>query len=261
MKARTELLLYHLMWAAESLLRPTSKTATASFEKWAYGNGFLRQVQRLEAEGYLEQQRGPATRRIFRLSEKGRLQTLGGRDPEALWSAPWDRCWRMVVFDLPSTESGARRRLLRQLRAEGFGLLQHSVWISPHAPSETVQKLAGRGDDACAFFNLTTQPVPPATGMHLVKQAWDFEEVTRLHRRHLKILNSFPSSVADKSTGRAALRAWSERERENWRAIASADPFLPRSLWPRGYAGEKVLNARRRAFFQAGQMAADLCLA
>ena len=55
-KAKTEELLYLVLWACETLSRPTWRNLTESFEGWAYRRGLLRQLQRLEKQQLLERQ-------------------------------------------------------------------------------------------------------------------------------------------------------------------------------------------------------------
>src|SRR5271157_2550505 len=100
MKPRTEELLYFLLWTADRLAQPTFRNLTDSFEAWAYREGFLRQLQALEARRILERQPGAAADAIYRLTETGRLIALGGRDPVAQWRRRWDGRWRILVFDI-----------------------------------------------------------------------------------------------------------------------------------------------------------------
>ena len=83
-KARTEEFLYFLLWGADRLMRPTFRNLTDSFESWAYRKGFLRQIEELEARKILERKPGGASEAIYRLSDKGRLVALGGRNPPSL---------------------------------------------------------------------------------------------------------------------------------------------------------------------------------
>jgi hypothetical protein len=48
LKAKTEELLYVLLWSAEQLTRPSFRNLTDSYESWAYRHGFLRQIAALE---------------------------------------------------------------------------------------------------------------------------------------------------------------------------------------------------------------------
>ncbi len=141
MKAKTEELLYLLLWTCERLVRPTFRNLTDSFESWAYRNGFNRQLTELERRTLVESSITPSrgresSDRVLRLTEAGRLHALGGRDPEACWLRSWDGHWRLVLFDLPAAEGTKRNQLRDFLRSRGFGWLQKSVWISPHPLKE-----------------------------------------------------------------------------------------------------------------------------
>ena len=117
---------------ADTLMRPTWRNMNSSFEEWSYRNGFLRQIQTLEAQGWLESREGSdGTERVYRLTRKGHLRALGGSHPVEQWNRGWDGKWRVVVFDLPEEKRSLRNELRKQLRAAGFGGLQGSVWISP----------------------------------------------------------------------------------------------------------------------------------
>ena len=62
MKAKTEELLYLLLWTADQLCRPTFRNLTDTFEQWAYRQGFHRQLWELERRQFLESQAGPSRR-------------------------------------------------------------------------------------------------------------------------------------------------------------------------------------------------------
>src|SRR4051812_41885755 len=85
LKAKTELFLYHLLWSAEGLSRPTFRILENSFEAWAYRNGLAQQVAELERECWIERKKDDPGKRIYRLTEKGRLRAIGGRDPGSFW--------------------------------------------------------------------------------------------------------------------------------------------------------------------------------
>lgn len=240
MNARGEEFLYYLLWASEKLCRPTYRNIEESFEAWAYRNGLSKQLARLEQRGLLERKRGKAARRVYRLSEKGRLHALGGRDPSILWAAPWDGRWRMLLYDLPSQEQAARKRLRLRLRAEGFGMLQQSVWVSPRSLSPELARLSHRGDDVSSLISVDTVPAAGEPAERIVQAAWDFAEIGRRYADHLRILKTAPRRALTQTADAKALQIWATKERLSWRRIAEADPFLPRELLPRKYPGERV---------------------
>jgi len=53
----------------------------------------------------------------------------------------WDTKWRVLVFDLPKSHAHARQRLYGMLRANGFFLLQKSVWVYPYPCDDFVAML------------------------------------------------------------------------------------------------------------------------
>src|ERR1043166_136883 len=116
MSPKTEEFLYHLLWAAESLARPTWRNLTESFEGWAYRTGLRQQLLRLEKARWIERQVAPDGNRLLRLTEAGRLRALGGCDPEVRWRRRWDGRWRLIVFDVPEARRTVRNKLRRYLR-------------------------------------------------------------------------------------------------------------------------------------------------
>ena len=75
MNPKTEEFLYLLMWTCDCLFHPTFRNMTDSFEGWAYRNGLHRQLDRLEKQQFLEQQKGKSGNRLHRLTD-ARLQPM-----------------------------------------------------------------------------------------------------------------------------------------------------------------------------------------
>ncbi len=181
MKAKTEELLYFLLWSAELLMRPTFRNLTDSYEAWAYRNGLLRQTAFLERSGFLERARGKPKDRVYRLSETGRLHALGGRDPAVQWARAWDGRWRLVLFDVPRTQNTRRDKLRRFLRSRSFGCLQGSVWISPDPVNEIRKQLEGGAINVNSLVLFEAIPQGGESNAEIVAGAWDFEDINRLY--------------------------------------------------------------------------------
>src|ERR1017187_5189807 len=113
MRPRTEEFLNLLLWSTEKLMRPTFRNLTDSYEGWAYRNGLMRRVASLEAQQFLERDPASPDDRVYRLTWQGRLHALGGRDPQARWAREWDGRWRLVLFDVPTSQNSHRVRLRR----------------------------------------------------------------------------------------------------------------------------------------------------
>jgi phenylacetic acid degradation operon negative regulatory protein len=253
-KPRTEELLYLLLWGADQLARPSFRNLTDSFENWAYRNGFVRQLQDLEARQILERQPSGAVEAIYRLSESGRLIALGGRDPVAQWKRHWDGLWRMVVFDLPETKSAARKKLRRFLKDSGFGYLQNSVWISPDPLSEITQELSERAKDVESLVTLEARPAASETDAEIVAGAWDFTRINQRYERCLRVFGQLPQVRAKEDGPARDLRRWAQQEKAAWHEAISADPLLPDQLLPASYLGKKVWQERMRTLTAAARL-------
>jgi len=252
MKAKTELILYHMFWVADHAMRPSLRRIGESFEEWAYHGGFLRQVQELERQGFLEAEEAlKGTKRVLRLTEKGMLRAMGGRDPVERWNRPWDGAWRMVVFDLPETQRKLRSRLRRELLAADFGCLQGSVWITPDALDAVLPSLGKHEIKGGTMMFFSGRPCGGESDADLVKAAWDIDAMDAAYQEHRDHLKSLPRSGSDV---REPLMAWGNLERRLWEKCMKLDPLLPRPLWPDQYSGERAWHERMKALKAAGRM-------
>ncbi len=254
MKAKTELILYHCLWMADTMMRPSWRNMNSSFESWAYRNGFLRQVHTLEAQGWLESDdRSDGTERVYRLTSKGMLRALGGSHPEDRWNRGWDGKWRMVVFDLPEDKRSLRNELRRELRAARFGGLQGSVWINPD-PVNVVGEQLKKTASSCGmitFFEGVT--CCGESNSEVVSTAWNFTKIRADYENHLAHLQSVPDGSG--MDVRENLLEWGRIEKQLWAECMGSDPLLPRELWPAGYPGETVWKKRIKTLRRVGKLA------
>jgi phenylacetic acid degradation operon negative regulatory protein len=252
MKPATELFLYHLMWTCGSLARPTLRNVSDSFEAWAYRNGFLRQIQRLERQTLIARETADDGSRLHRLTDAGRLRALGGRDPIACWNRKWDGQWRMVLFDLPLNRNTDRARLRRLLRDRGFGCLQQSVWITPH-PLDVERNFCGKGPaDVTSLILLEARPCAGETDGEIVAASWEFAEINRRYEKHGEVLSRRPTGPLNSEPAAQRFAAWVAEERAAWMQAIKHDPLLPRTLLPRRYAGCDAWRRRMEVMAEAG---------
>lgn len=257
MKTKTELLLYRVHWLAEKALRPTFRNLEQSFEGWAYRSGLLAQIERLEAQGFLEAKRDPVTGdRLYRLTEAGRRVATGGRDPVAAWAKEWDRRWRLFLFDIPECERSKRRKLTRALASAGCGCLQGSVWISPVTP-HALAKLMSEDDSECSqLLLLHAESKGKRVDEQMVLSAWDFESINERFRNAIAVMERFPGVARE--VARQQLDEWSSEENAAWRAALAGDPLLPGELLPKDYLGREAWKRRESVLAKAARLATSL---
>jgi len=253
MKTNTEELLYTLLWSAEMLMRPTFRNLTESFEEWSYRNGLMRQIGRLEKRAFLERDQNRQKNGTCRLTERGRLHALGGRDPQAEWARRRDQKWRLVIFDVPVSENARRNKLRGSLRARGFGCLQRSVWITPDPVTQEVTIAKDKKGDPGSLVFMEGRPFGDEIDANLVDAAWDFERINAAYAKCVTILKEFPTTSLKERKGATTLQQWAREEREGWLGAMKIDPLLPRQLLPPGYLGQSTWDLRAQILGQAGR--------
>ena len=253
MKPKTEELLNLLLWSADLLARPTFRNLTDSYEGWAYRNGLRRELGTLETLQLLERDPNALDDRLYRLTQKGRLHALGGRDPEDQWSRDWDGRWRLVLFDVPMAQHAHRGQLRRYLRGRGFGCLQGSVWITPEPVQGERAILGGGQTNVKTLLFLEAQPCTGESDAQIVTGAWDFEAINGRYARQLKLLGQRPDQPLHDQAAAKALQRWAAEERAAWHAAVRTDPLLPKRLLPPDYLGCRAWQQRIKVLRLAGQ--------
>jgi phenylacetic acid degradation operon negative regulatory protein len=253
MDAKTEELLLMLLWTCDMFSRPTFRNLTDSFEGWAYRNGFQRQLQRLERKHLIEREPAGSGERLHRLTQAGRLQALGGRDPVTRWKRRWDGRWRLVVFDVPEEHRVARDKLRDYLHSRGFGYLQNSVWVTPDDVSGERELLAGGPVNVESLIVLEARPCTGETDAEIVSGAWDFEKINARYRRYRQLLTKRPRNSLSSRSAATAFHEWLRDEQQAWALAMEIDPLLPACLLPSEYQGTAAWHDRVEVMRQAGE--------
>jgi len=251
-------LLTMLMYGLDVASAPTLRNLFMGYESWLHYNRLHpSQLSKLKTGGWIEKSpAGDGTTWALRLTEKGRLLALGGRDPEECWGRSWDGEWRFLMFDIPQGNDRTRRRLYKWLRSNHFGCLQKSVWMSPDPLDELDDLLH---DDGTSSANLVVMDARPRLrggekNTDLAALAWKFDEINRRYQAYMDFAKK---GIAVKARP-AAARTWVSREHALWTRAVGDDPLLPDELLPRGYLGKKAWQARRRLLKKAAPMVVAL---
>jgi len=244
-RAKTEILLHYLEFAGLQLLGGRSTIRViGGLSTDFYGDNWERQLQRLREKALLEVSPGGPRDRVWKLSERGRVLALGGRDPTVEWARRWDGMWRFVLFDLPSDRQKDRVALRRLLRRHGWGCLQLSGWISPH-PLPAIAALNLGERFASSLLLLDARPAAGETDAEIVQAAWDFEAINAAYAEFLGVLKHRPKADSG-AASHGAWVAWWRAVHEAWRNAVQRDPLLPSALLPSGYRGRGAWEARNQ---------------
>lgn len=240
MKAKTELLLYQLLWIGDQVAHPTFGNLSASFETWTYNKALRQTINRLEHQEFLETH-GKSLDQVIHLTEKGRKIFTTDLDPETEWAREWDGMWRMVLFDIPESKSSLRQRLRRILRENRFGCLQRSVWLSPH-PMNSISDLIRKAIPGLASLSLMEcRLLRGQSNAEVVKATWDYSRINANYDAYVQHLSQCRAKRIPEDADR-----FIAEEKRLWEIALKHDPLLPKQLVPSGYIGKKAWRLRKR---------------
>lgn len=91
-------------------------------------------IKRLSEKNLIKINNSEAVEQKIFLNKYGRSKalTISLEDLEIIKPAKWDQMWRLVMFDIPEKQKGARRALKAKLDELGFLSYQKSIYVLPY---------------------------------------------------------------------------------------------------------------------------------
>lgn len=166
-----------------------------------------------------------------------------------LQNRKWDRKWRIAMFDVEEINKKVRDGLRRKLKELGFGMLQKSVFISPHDIIKDFSEFAENAGIKDYLYLLETQKLFIGDEREFANRIWGLEDLNEKYKGVIdeidKIENSHMISINDrvkKSDGQKEekMRNVMACIRAKWLKIIINDPFLPKIFLPRPWYGDKA---------------------
>lgn len=197
----------------------------------------------------------------LRLTSAGREKVV--RDfPLLSWvEQPWDKRWRIVIFDIAETDRNARKALRDKLRQLGFGMLQESVWITPHDVGVDLREFLesnGMGETA---FVLEVSAILAGNQEALVRKVWNLDALEESYQDIIddvaKLKDMYVASDGrnsqhtsrtnqkgmGKETTKEKVSETIGRIRRRYIETLLSDPCLPRDLLPKDWPAAKARRA------------------
>lgn len=226
-----------LMLLAEGAIRFLTFRSLFTLNWGSNYPAYLKTITRLEKDG--------AVRRVnhqrdayLHLTDRGRQILEQRRPPQRDSPPPWDRLWRLVIFDIPEKRHADRFLLRRYLAESGFAMVQKSVWIAPYNREEQVQKFA-RGIDIQRYvLQLTVKKFRDLEGRELAAAFWDVQD---LQGRYQNLVRRYAGEMAELPL-RPKHGAFERKRFLNdllwdYQTILALDPQLPAELLPANWSG------------------------
>ena len=152
----------------------------------------------------------------------------------------------MLTFDLPRNANQVRLRFWRWLRANHFGNLQGSVWITPD-PVPTLEATAKEaGFDPTAVLVFTGSAADNLTPREIAETAWDFATINANYRSYQSFAENAVAAVGKNKVPPDRLGKVLKEDRRLWWKALRPDPLLPKPLLPRNYEALRSWKVRRK---------------
>ena len=199
-------------------------------------------LSRMTRQGLL-QSRKAGRRSYYSLTEKGHEWMLGGQH----WTLdrdykPWDKKWRLFIYNIPEELRHLRDALRKKLFGIGYGSLSSSVWISPYDLKEELAKIFDNIKVADYVETFEAKYGGLKEAKKLAAKVWD---IRGLENRYVEFLNTYSPLFAayrERVKRKDAIdpgECFAERFQltAEYIDIALDDPMLPFELLPADWAG------------------------
>ncbi len=179
----------------------------------------------------------------IRLTTQGKQNTVRDFPMLALANQKWDKKWRIVIFDIKEINRRSRYLLRYKLKELGFGMLQESVWVTPHNVGKDMREYVEANKMGAYVFVLEVEEILAGDRELLMNKIWKIYE---LHQKYynlfeeINILNKMYVTTHDRDNKHTS----KVRElKVKYLEILGTDPCLPKELLPKDWAGEKARHA------------------
>lgn len=163
----------------------------------------------------------------------------------ALQNREWDGRWRIVMFDVEEINKQARERLRVKLKELGFGMLQKSVFISPHDIIKDFIEFSEASGIKDYLYILETHKLIVGDEKEFANRMWKLAELNERYKEIVddieEIKNRHMVSDSDRIEKSDIQAEKNIRTVKNkWLMIAAEDPFLPKILLPKPWYGAEA---------------------
>ena len=170
----------------------------------------------------------------FRLTSVGRKKLVRDFPLITLQNKRWDEKWRILIFDIPEKIRWKRDIFREKLKSLGFGMVQQSVWISPHPFEDDIREFLDAQNLELYTYLFISEADFVGDIEEFVENVWKIEE---LNEKYWQLTKDFSGNSKKRSDFS-----------EVYFNLLLKDPFLPRELLPDPwYADEARLLIKNMA--------------
>lgn len=181
-------------------------------------------IERVEKKGEI----------YIRITSDGRKAIQRDFSMLLLQNKYWDGRWRIIMFDVEEVNKKVRNRLRRKLKELGFGMLQKSVFISPHDLLKDFNEFAQAAGIKDYLYLLETHKLIVGPEREFANRIWKLDDLNEKYKNIVmqidKIKNRDLLSIDDRSKKSDSYNV--KNVKAEWLKIVIDDPFLPKTFLP-----------------------------
>lgn len=148
----------------------------------------------------------------------------------------WDGKWRVVIYDIAEVSKGLRENLRRKLRELGFGMMQESVWISPHDIIADFTEYLESQKLTEMVYMFEARKLLAGDAKKLARKVWPLDEINKQYA------NIYTRATHSGRNTQSVLK----KLRSEYLEIMIRDPLLPKELLPGDWNGECAKKLMKR---------------
>ncbi|PIS15233.1 hypothetical protein COT63_01080 [Candidatus Shapirobacteria bacterium CG09_land_8_20_14_0_10_38_17] len=147
----------------------------------------------------------------------------------------WDGYWRVISYDIPEKFKGSRHSLQEKLKELGFGMLQKSIYISPHNIAEDLQEYIENNNLKDFAAVMVAKRVFGKSNQTLAWEVWNLEKLEEKYWEWISDGEEFQNKQEKNYQKFAKLQ-------DRFIDIIFKDPFLPKELQPNSWPSNEAIK-------------------
>lgn len=187
----------------------------------------------------------------LRLTSAGREKIVRDFPMFSLATKPWDGRWRIVIFDIAEIDKNTRELLRDKLRQLGLGMLQESVWITPHDVSVDLREFLESRDLGEVVFVLEVSSILAGDQALLVRRIWKLDALEEAYREILDdatklkdmYIVSSGRNLQHTEVNKTNMIDDERKIQQRYVQVLLSDPCLPKELLPDGWPAAEARRA------------------
>lgn len=156
---------------------------------------------------------------------------------------PWDKKWRIAIFDIREEYKNRRDALRGKLREIGFAMLQESVFITPHDIVQDFNEFVENFGLSDAVYILEVSQIVVGDKKELARNLWNLDKLNDTYKEIIEKLKNISLTTTRgrvKQLNRESFTKTFMELKQKYLKTLIYDPFLPKELLPSDWKGDEV---------------------